>query len=69
MAAHTYSAAGSGKSTTDLAWDGQSAIFENGDNLGESERLLSGPTDVEVVRETSLVALGSYPAHPNTLRS
>jgi hypothetical protein len=66
--AHTYSAAGSGESTTDLAWDGQSAIFENGDDLGEGERFLSGPPYVEVIWETSL-ALGSYPAHPNTLRS
>ena len=44
IAAYTYSAAGPGESTTDLAWDGQSAIFENGDNLGESERFPAGPT-------------------------
>ena len=44
IAAYTYSAAGPGESTTDLAWDGQAAIFENGDNLGESERFPAGPT-------------------------
>ena len=29
---------GSGESTTDLAWDGQALIYENGDLLAESER-------------------------------
>ena len=31
IAAYAYSAAGSGESTTDLAWDGQAGIFEMGD--------------------------------------
>ena len=31
-------AAGPGESTTDLAWDGQALIYENGDLLAESER-------------------------------
>ncbi|WP_454683667.1 NAD(+) synthase [Ancylobacter moscoviensis] len=44
IAAYAYSAAGPGESTTDLAWDGQAAIFENGDALGESERFPAGPT-------------------------
>ncbi|HXE23497.1 MAG TPA: NAD(+) synthase, partial [Roseiarcus sp.] len=44
IAAYAYPAAGPGESTTDLAWDGQAAIFENGDNLGESERFPAGPT-------------------------
>ena len=30
IAAYAYSAAGPGESTTDLAWDGQAAIFEYG---------------------------------------
>jgi NAD+ synthase (glutamine-hydrolysing) len=38
IAAHLYAAAGSGESTTDLAWDGQALIHENGDLLAESER-------------------------------
>ena len=38
LAAYLYAAAGSGESTTDLAWDGQTGIFENGALLAESER-------------------------------
>ena len=38
LAAYLYSAAGPGESTTDLAWDGQALIYENGDLLAESER-------------------------------
>ena len=38
MAAYLYAAAGSGESTTDLAWDGHALIAENGDILAESER-------------------------------
>ncbi|MGY8524805.1 NAD(+) synthase [Paracidovorax citrulli] len=38
LAAYLYSSAGKGESTTDLAWDGQALIYENGDLLKESER-------------------------------
>jgi NAD+ synthase (glutamine-hydrolysing) len=38
LAAYLYSAAGSGESTTDLSFDGQTSIFENGVLLAESER-------------------------------
>ncbi|HTU53458.1 MAG TPA: NAD(+) synthase [Acetobacteraceae bacterium] len=38
LAAYLYAAAGGGESTTDLAWDGQTGIFENGVLLAESER-------------------------------
>ena len=38
IAAYAYSAAGAGKLTTDLAWDGQAGIFEMGEGLGETER-------------------------------
>jgi NAD+ synthase (glutamine-hydrolysing) len=38
IAAYLYSSAGSGESTTDLAWDGQSLICENGELLRESPR-------------------------------
>ena len=37
-AAYIYSAAGHGESTTDLAWDGQGAIYELGAKLAETER-------------------------------
>ncbi|SFG64315.1 NAD+ synthase (glutamine-hydrolysing) [Palleronia marisminoris] len=43
MAAYAYSAAGPGESTTDLAWDGQGAIYELGDLLAESERFSLDP--------------------------
>ncbi|RZT42896.1 NAD(+) synthase [Cupriavidus agavae] len=38
MAAYMYTSAGKGESTTDLAWDGQALICENGELLAESER-------------------------------
>lgn len=46
IAAYLYTAAGEGESTTDLAWDGQTAIFENGTLLAASERFPSGATTV-----------------------
>lgn len=44
IAAYAYSAAGPGESTTDLAWDGQAAIFEYGRCLAETERFPTAPT-------------------------
>ena len=38
VAGYVFTAAGMGESTTDLAWDGQALIFENGDLLAEAER-------------------------------
>jgi NAD+ synthase (glutamine-hydrolysing) len=38
ISAYIYTAAGMGESTTDLAWDGQAMIYENGQLLAESER-------------------------------
>ena len=38
IAAYAYTAAGQGESTTDLAWDGQALICENGDLLAQSRR-------------------------------
>ncbi|MDC7677047.1 NAD(+) synthase [Asticcacaulis machinosus] len=51
--AYAYSAAGPGESTTDLAWDGQSLIYEMGNLLAEGERFASGTltfADVDVDR-------------------
>ncbi len=42
LSAYLYAAAGAGESTTDLAWDGQAEIFENGVLLAETERFPSG---------------------------
>lgn len=38
LAAYMYSSAGLGESTTDLAWDGQALVCENGSLLAQSER-------------------------------
>ena len=38
----SYAAAGEGESSTDLAWDGQTMIYENGVLLAESERFPKG---------------------------
>ncbi|MBB3292303.1 NAD+ synthase (glutamine-hydrolysing) [Mitsuaria sp. PDC51] len=38
LAAYVYSSAGAGESSTDLAWDGQALVYENGSFLAESER-------------------------------
>ncbi len=53
IAAYLYTAAGPGESTTDLAWDGQAEVFENGAELARSERFVApGLTfaDVDVGR-------------------
>jgi NAD+ synthase (glutamine-hydrolysing) len=38
LAAYAYAAAGSGESTTDLAWDGHGMVYENGQLLAETKR-------------------------------
>jgi NAD+ synthase (glutamine-hydrolysing) len=38
IAAYLYAAAGAGESTTEVAWDGQCTVFENGEMLAESDR-------------------------------
>jgi NAD+ synthase (glutamine-hydrolysing) len=38
ISAYIYTAAGMGESTTDVAWDGQALIYENGQRLAESQR-------------------------------
>jgi NAD+ synthase (glutamine-hydrolysing) len=53
VAAYAYAAAGSGESTTDLAWDGHGMVYENGQLLAETERfsadeqLIVGDVDLE----------------------
>jgi NAD+ synthase (glutamine-hydrolysing) len=43
VAAYVYSAAGSGESTTDIAWDGHGMIYENAARVAETERFLYRP--------------------------
>ena len=42
LAAYAYAAAGQGESTTDLSWDGQTMIYENGVLLTETDRFPDG---------------------------
>ncbi|MBB5693173.1 NAD(+) synthase [Muricoccus pecuniae] len=57
LGAYVYAAAGAGESTTDLAWDGQVSIFENGATLAESDRFPAGQqmviadTDLDLLRQ------------------
>ncbi|MEI8356017.1 MAG: NAD(+) synthase, partial [Deltaproteobacteria bacterium] len=43
LAAYIYSAAGTGESTTDLAWDGHGMIYDNGACVAETKRFVIGP--------------------------
>ncbi len=60
LAAYVYAAAGEGESTTDLAWDGQTMIWENGVLLAHSERFPKGEQrsvadiDTELLRSERL---------------
>jgi NAD+ synthase (glutamine-hydrolysing) len=57
LAAYVYAAAGAGESTTDLAWDGQTSIYENGVLLAESERfrqdgqITTADVDLDLLRQ------------------
>ncbi|WP_151480299.1 NAD(+) synthase [Streptomyces albicerus] len=42
LAAYVYAAAGLGESSTDLSWDGQTMIYENGVLLAETDRFPQG---------------------------
>jgi NAD+ synthase (glutamine-hydrolysing) len=44
IAAYLYTSAGGGESTTDLAWDGQGVICENGELLAEPKRFVDEAT-------------------------
>ena len=60
LAAYVYAAAGEGESTTDLAWDGQTMVWENGVCLAQSERFPKGErrsiadVDLELLRSERL---------------
>lgn len=56
VSAYLYAAAGIGESTTDLSWDGQLTIHENGRLLSESSRFLSGPTSLVADIDLQLLA-------------
>src|ERR1700727_157078 len=60
LSAYVYAAAGEGESTTDLAWDGQTMIWENGVMPAQSERFPKGERrsvadiDLELLRAERL---------------
>ena len=60
LAAYVYAAAGEGESTTDLAWDGQTMVWENGALLASSERFPKGErrsvadVDIDLLRSERL---------------
>jgi NAD+ synthase (glutamine-hydrolysing) len=43
LAAYAYAAASPGESSTDLSWDGQTMVYEAGDELARTERFPAGP--------------------------
>ncbi|GAA3603289.1 NAD(+) synthase [Microlunatus ginsengisoli] len=57
LAAYLYAAAGQGESTTDLSWDGQTSIFENGLELAQGARFEEDPqltiadVDLDLLRQ------------------
>jgi NAD+ synthase (glutamine-hydrolysing) len=65
LAAYLYAAAGAGESTTDLAWDGQASVFENGVTLAETERFPAdhaaaiADIDLDLLRQERL-QMGSF---------
>ncbi|GAB6899906.1 NAD(+) synthase [Kineosporia succinea] len=65
LAAYVFAAAGEGESTTDLAWDGQTLVYENGVLLAEGERFPTGDrrtiadVDLDLLRAERL-RMGSF---------
>ena len=57
LSAYLYAAAGQGESTTDLSWDGQTSIFENGVELAQGARFEEDPqltiadVDLDLLRQ------------------
>jgi NAD+ synthase (glutamine-hydrolysing) len=64
LSAYLYTSAGRGESTTDLAWDGQALIYENGELLAESERFLD--TSHLVFADVDLERLSRERMHQTT---
>jgi len=73
LAAYMYAAAGAGESTTDVAWDGQLMIFENGVKLAEGERFqetahcIVADIDLDLLRQERL-RMGTFDDNRRALR-
>jgi NAD+ synthase (glutamine-hydrolysing) len=65
VAAYVYAAAGRGESTTDLAWDGQTLIYENGallaaeDRFPDEDRIAIADVDLDLLRQERM-RMGSF---------
>ncbi|MEA2310503.1 MAG: hypothetical protein QOE28_471 [Solirubrobacteraceae bacterium] len=65
LAAYVYAAAGEGESSTDLSWDGQTVVYENGVLLDESPRFAMGEqrsvadVDLDLLRQERM-RMGSF---------
>ena len=65
LAAYVYAAAGEGESTTDLAWDGQTMVYENGVLLAETDRFPDGDrravadVDLDLLRQER-IRMGTF---------
>ena len=65
LAAYVYAAAGTGESTTDLSWDGQTVIYENavllaeGPRFAEAGQMTLADVDLDLLRQER-VSTGSF---------
>ena len=62
LSAYLYAAAGQGESTTDLSWDGQTSIFENGRELAQGARFEVDPQLTIADVDLDLLRSGAGPA-------
>ena len=72
LSAYLYAAAGQGESTTDLSWDGQTSIFENGVLLAQGQRFAGGAVitvadvDLDLLRQER-ARMGTFDDNRRTL--
>ena len=72
LSAYLYAAAGQGESTTDLSWDGQTSIFENGALLAQGARFAGGAVltvadvDLDLLRQER-ARMGTFDDNRRTL--
>ncbi|MGX1474108.1 UNVERIFIED_CONTAM: NAD+ synthase (glutamine-hydrolyzing) [Streptomyces canus] len=71
LAAYVYAAAGLGESTTDLSWDGQALVYENGALLAETDRFPIGDeyavadVDLDLLRQERM-RMGTFDENRRT---
>ncbi|WSZ30650.1 NAD(+) synthase [Streptomyces sp. NBC_00882] len=71
LAAYVYAAAGLGESTTDLSWDGQAMVYENGALLAETTRFPLGDeyavadVDLDLLRQERM-RMGTFDENRRT---